>query len=101
MTPEGYVLTEFLPEVPWARKFNTINCPAGHHFLEGRWMHAPRFSPTTSVYLGGGGKPRQYSLWAADTVLQFCNVTGDRTLDLSYSPSEPSKIEYPLIHSIP
>src|SRR5690606_41087738 len=37
-TPEGYIITEFLPEVPWSGKYNTINCPAGHHFYEGRWL---------------------------------------------------------------
>ena len=30
-TPEGYVITEFLPAVPWAGKYNTIDCAAGHH----------------------------------------------------------------------
>ena len=30
-TPEGFVITEFLPDVPWAGKYNTISCPAGHH----------------------------------------------------------------------
>ena len=27
-TPDGFVITEFLPEVPWAGKHNTISCPA-------------------------------------------------------------------------
>ena len=69
-TPEGYVVTEFLPEVPWARKYNTINCPAGHQFREGRWLHDPQiltdyakfyFGDPKSPHGGGGGKPRQYS----------------------------------------
>jgi len=37
-TPEGIILTEFLPLVPWAGKYNSISCAAGHHFYEGRWM---------------------------------------------------------------
>ncbi len=77
-TPDGYVITEFLPEVPWARKHNTINCPAGHQFREGRWLHDPQIlTDYAKFYFGGGGKPRQYSFWAADSILQFCNVTGD------------------------
>ncbi|HKK19050.1 MAG TPA: hypothetical protein VJ952_10260, partial [Opitutales bacterium] len=40
-TPEGYVITEFLPKVSWSKKYNTISCPAGHHFYEGRWLHDP------------------------------------------------------------
>lgn len=80
-TPEGYVITEFLPEVPWALKYNTINCPAGHHFREGRWLHDPKIlSDYARFYFGGGGMPRQYSFWAADSLLQFCNVTGNHSL---------------------
>jgi hypothetical protein len=37
-TPDGFVITEFLPEVKHAGKYNTISCPAGHHFYEGRWL---------------------------------------------------------------
>ena len=35
-TDDGFVITEFLPEVGWSMKHNTINCPAGHHIYEGR-----------------------------------------------------------------
>lgn len=31
-TPDGWVITEYLPKVPWSAKHNTICCPAGHHF---------------------------------------------------------------------
>ena len=37
-TPEGYIITEFLPAVGWAGKYNAINCPAMHQFSEGRWL---------------------------------------------------------------
>lgn len=37
-TPDGFVITEFLPKVNWSGKHNTISCPAGHHFREGRWI---------------------------------------------------------------
>ena len=42
-TPDGFVISEFLPAVNWAGKHNTISCGAGHHFYEGRWLHDPRF----------------------------------------------------------
>ena len=32
-TQDGFVITEFLPNVSWSKKHNTINCPAGHHIL--------------------------------------------------------------------
>ena len=37
-TPEGYAISEFLPDVLWAGRYNIINAPAGHHFYEGRWL---------------------------------------------------------------
>ena len=37
-TPEGYIITEFLPEVSWSGKYNAINAAAGHHIMEGRWL---------------------------------------------------------------
>ena len=36
--PEGWVVTEFMPDVPWAGKNNTISCPLNHHLREGRWL---------------------------------------------------------------
>ena len=80
-TPEGYVVTEFLPDVPWARKHNTICCPGGHHFYEGRWLHDGKIlDDYARFYFGGGGNPRQYSFWAADAVLNYCRVRGDYRL---------------------
>ncbi len=37
-TPEGYVITEFLPDVSWSGAYNVINAAAGHHISEGRWL---------------------------------------------------------------
>ena len=37
-TPAGRVISEFLPDVPWAGIYNTISCAASHHFRDGRWM---------------------------------------------------------------
>ena len=42
-TPDGFIITEFLPQVGWAGKHNSISCPAGHHIYEGRWLHDPAF----------------------------------------------------------
>ncbi|WP_199221087.1 MGH1-like glycoside hydrolase domain-containing protein [Coraliomargarita sinensis] len=68
-TPEGYVITEFLPEVSWSRKYNTISCPSGHHFYEGRWLHNPVYlDDYAKFWLRGEGMPRQYSCWLADAI---------------------------------
>lgn len=69
-TPEGYVITEFLPSVPWAGKFNTISCAAGHHFYEGRWLADARYlDDYARFWFRQGAEPRRYSFWAADALL--------------------------------
>lgn len=76
-----YVVTEFHPNVPWAGKENTISCPGGHHFREGRWLHDTSILGDYAVFwFRGGASPRSYSFWPADSLLQFAAVTGDTAL---------------------
>lgn len=75
-TPEGYVITEFMPDVPWAGKYNAISCPAAFHFYEGRWLHDVKYlSQYANYWFFGGGEPRRYSFWAADALYNFYAVT--------------------------
>ncbi|MCL2624896.1 MAG: hypothetical protein FWD31_14635, partial [Planctomycetaceae bacterium] len=77
----GFVITEFQPPVPWAGKENTISCPGGHHFREGRWLHDPQFLNDYAVFwLRGGGALRSYSFWIADSIWKRALVTGDFSL---------------------
>jgi len=86
-TPDGYVLTEFLPAVSWAGKYNTISCAAGHHLHEGRWLHDPRYLDDYSrFWFHGGGEPRRYSFWAADSIWARALVTGDASLPRELLP---------------
>ena len=73
-TPDGWVVTEFLPKVPWSGKYNTICCPAGHHFYEGRWLLDPKFlNGYADFWFRKGGAPRSYSFWAADAMwARYC-----------------------------
>jgi hypothetical protein len=34
----GYIVTEFLPPVPWAQYYNAIPAAMGHHLNEGKWL---------------------------------------------------------------
>lgn len=80
-TPDGFVVTEFLPNVSWAKKYNTINCAAGHHLYEGRWLVDTRYLDDYSrFWFVGGGSPRQYSFWAANAIYQRALATGDTRL---------------------
>jgi len=77
-TPDGFVISEFLPDVSWAKKHNTINCAAGHHLREGRWLADPRyFDDYSKFWFLKGGSPRNYSFWAADSIWARYLVTGD------------------------
>jgi len=77
-TPEGYVITEFMPNVSWARKYNSISCPAGHHFREGRWLRNPQIIREYGrFWLQGGGDPYVYSFWIAESFLQYHLVHPD------------------------
>ena len=55
-TPEGFVVTEFLPPVSWAGKYNTISCAAGHHIREGRWLRENAFLDDYIHFWYNGGK---------------------------------------------
>ena len=80
-TEDGYVITEFLPDVPWSGKHNTICCSAGHHFYEGRWLYNRKYlSDYAEFWFTEGAKPRLYSFWSADSILALCKVTGDLTV---------------------
>ena len=75
-TEDGFVITEFLPEVSWSMKHNTINCPAGHHIYEGRWLKESKYiSEYIDFWLNKSGEGiRQYSFWIADAFVAFNNI---------------------------
>ncbi|MEI6534320.1 MAG: glycosyl hydrolase family 65 protein [Verrucomicrobiaceae bacterium] len=82
-TPDGWVVTEYMPKVSWSAKHNTINCPAGHHFYEGRWLADPQYLDNYAVFwFRKGGSPRQYSFWAADAINAYSLVKGDTKLEI-------------------
>ena len=75
-TPDGIVITEFLPKVYWSKKYNTINCPAAHHIYEGRWLRNPKYiSDYINFWLKNSEDGiRQYSFWIADATLAFNKI---------------------------
>ena len=86
-TPDGFVITEFLPKVGWSRKYNTISCAAGHHFYEGRWLHNTKYLDDYSIFwFRKGGSPRQYSFWAADALYARYLVNPNKELITSLLP---------------
>ncbi len=79
--PSGYIITEFLPEVPWAGKYNAISCSAIHHMAEGRWLHDQKYlSDYARFWVSEDGTPRIYSFPISDATLSLYKVHSDKTL---------------------
>lgn len=79
-TPDGWVVTEFLPDVGWAGRHNTISCPLGHHLREGRWLRNSAFLDGYLRFMvtkGTVNGPRAYACWPAWAALERAKVTGD------------------------
>jgi hypothetical protein len=86
-TPDGFVVTEFLPDVPWAGKSNTISCSAAHHFYEGRWLRDRQYLADYAYFwFRKGGEPRRYSFWAADSLRAWSAVTQDQHIAVDLFP---------------
>ncbi len=77
-TKDGWIITEFLPKVPWSGEYNTINAAAGHHIYEGRWMkNGGRILwDYIRFFLARPEGAHQYSCWLADAAWKLAEVTG-------------------------
>ena len=86
-TPDGYVVTEFLPNVNWSGLHNTISCPAGHHFYEGRWLSDAKYlDDYANFWLRKGGEARLYSFWIADAIYARHLVTPNKDQLVEFLP---------------
>ncbi len=83
-TPKGYIITEFLPTVPWAGPYNSINCASGFHIREGRWLkHAAEYLEDYIMFwLNEDGESRSYSCWLAYAIWEYCSLKGDYRIAL-------------------
>lgn len=87
LTPDGYIITEFLPDVPWAGKDNSISCAAGHHIYEGRWIRNNQYlNDYSAFWFRKGGNPRLYSFWAANAMYARYLVNGDKSFLVNLLP---------------
>ncbi len=86
-TPEGFIITEFLPTVGWAGKYNGICCPALFHYREARWLkNNDILKDYTNYWLKGGGSLRTYSFPIAEAIYQYCLVTNNHQILKDYFP---------------
>ena len=75
-TEAGYVITEFLPDVRWAGKYNTINCPLFHHLREFRWLKtADDYLDYITFFTRGEGARYSYHNPALAAMYDYCILT--------------------------
>ena len=75
----GFIISEFLPNVDWSGLYNSISCPAGHHYYEGRWIRDEKYLDAYSdFWFIDGANPRLYSFPIADAYYNRYLVTGDK-----------------------
>ena len=89
-TPFGRIILEFMPDVPWAGAFNTINCPAAHQLREARWLKDKGIAEEyLSFWLNPEAKAavRSYTFGVASAALDVVAVTGKDSLALELYPA--------------
>ncbi|KAI0015759.1 Six-hairpin glycosidase [Xylariomycetidae sp. FL0641] len=75
----GYICTEFVQPVGYAKAFGTINAAAGHHIDESRWLRSTAFADDyIQIYTRGPADALQYTHWILDAMSRRAMVTGDR-----------------------
>ena len=75
----GWRVTEFLPKVSWSGPDNTIVCPAGHHFREGRWLRDPKYLVDNARFWLANEKAKNrwtYSSWLFTGTCWLAEVSG-------------------------
>ena len=78
-TPDGHILTEFLPPVGWAGPYNSINCPVGHHIRESRWLRDPEgwVKENVRFWMEKKGRTLAYSAWYASVIEDMLRLHPD------------------------
>ena len=76
-----FFITEFLKKVGWSDPNNVINCPAGHHIYEGRWLDEPEYMNSYLKYymFSDRARPRQYTTWICDAAYQYYLIHPSQT----------------------
>ena len=74
----GWVVSEFLPEVPWADKGNTISAAFPFHLDEAKWFACSKeFIFYIDFMLKNKGNPYHYYVPAIPNIVRFLTVTGN------------------------
>jgi hypothetical protein len=86
-TEDGYVMTEFFPDVDWAGKHNTIACAAGEHIAEGRWLRDKSIVKDYCLFwYRGGGNLQGYTNRVPQSMAEFALLRNERPMLLALLP---------------
>ena len=92
LTPQGYVINEFLVPRSYADRYNMIACAIGHHINEARWLRDGQYiDQYLSVwYRGDDGQPlgriHRFSSWTPYALYQRYLVNRDAAWILDLLP---------------
>lgn len=79
--PNGRVITEFLPPVGWAGKYNTIVMAAPHHLNEARWLNGENLAEEyLRFWYSGESLLQDYTTFLPHSALEVTKVTGDTSI---------------------
>ncbi|KAI0008073.1 Six-hairpin glycosidase-like protein [Xylariaceae sp. FL0662B] len=74
----GYMFTEFVQPVGYAKVFGSIDAAAGHQIDEARWLRDTSFADDyIQLYTRGPADSLQYTQWILDAMSRRAMVTGD------------------------
>ncbi|KAK5633799.1 hypothetical protein RRF57_009514 [Xylaria bambusicola] len=74
----GYMCTEFVHPVGYAKAFGTIDAAAGHQIDESRWLRNTAYADDyIQLYTRGPADPLQYTQWILDATSRRTMVTGN------------------------
>lgn len=78
-TEDGYIITEFLPDVPWAGKHNAIVAAVGHHIAEFKWLKNGKrlLYDYIKFWLDEIGDIYAYSTWIIYATYELCLFEDD------------------------
>jgi hypothetical protein len=77
--PRGYIVTEFLDDVGWARKpYQSLNDATAFHIHEGRWLKDARYVDDYISFMYSGGNDRHFSEAIAAAAYNSYLANGDR-----------------------
>jgi hypothetical protein len=84
-TETGYIVDEFLPDVPWAGAYNSISCAAGHHLAEGRWLrNEPAIDAYIRYWYQESTNINSYTHWIDSALWDLCELRGDYSLGVEH-----------------